>query len=301
MYLMDWVGNPMTPEAYEPTNPGPFPVVYDNPLNLDYPVFDYRFLLAAGPVNLEDGDSLHVTGGWVVGQGLEGLRQAADEMLDAFYRDGGWGVPSLPPTPVLFYSAGNSRVDLEWGSNAESYSPLGGYRIYRSTFEPSSWELVATVNPGTFQYTDETVTNGFPYYYVVCSYDSETEVESTKSNYKQSIEGTPIEVTPVLGTSNNWVENVTVVPNPYRGSAAWEQQYFDKIAFANLPAVCNIHIYTLAGDHVITLEHYDLTGQNGMEFWDMISRNDQEVTSGLYVYRVETENGYTIGKFAIIK
>ncbi|MBN2586035.1 MAG: hypothetical protein JXR55_01955 [Candidatus Fermentibacteraceae bacterium] len=301
LYLGDWVGNPMTPDAYVADNPRPFPIVHDNPFNLNYPVFDYRFLISAGPVNLEDGDTLHVAGGWMVGLGLAGLRQDADDMLDAFYRDGGWGVPSLPPTPILFYSAGNGVVNLEWGANAESYDPLGGYNIYRSTFEPSSWELVHTEGPGVFGWTDHTVTNGFPYFYVVCSYDSETGVESTKSNYKQTIEGTPQPVTPVMGVDANWTENVTVVPNPYRGSAAWEQTYFDKIAFVNLPAMCNIYIYTLAGDHIITLEHRSPSGQEGTEFWDLISRNDQEVMSGLYVYRVETEDDFVIGKFAIIK
>ena len=301
MYLSDWIGNEYAPLAFAPENPGPFPVVYDNPKNLMYPVFDYRFLLAAGPVNLEDGDSLHISGGWIIGLGLSGLRQASDDMLDAYYRDGGWGVPSLPPTPVLFYSAGDGNVKLEWGSNAESYDPMGGYHIYRATFEPSGWTLIDTVNPGIFSYTDETVTNGYPYYYVVCAYDSETDVESTKSNYKQTIEGTPIAVVPVGGANANWVENVSVVPNPYRGSAAWEQTYLDKIAFINLPPMCNIHIYTLAGDHLITIEHESWSGQEGTAFWDLVSRNDQEVTSGLYIYRVETENGYVVGKFAIIR
>ena len=301
MYLSGWVGNEYAPDAYIPENPGPFPIVYDNPMVLGYPVFDYRFLISAGPVNLEDGDSLHVSGGWIVDLGLDGLRQSADDMLDAFYRDGGWGVPSLPPTPVLFYIAGDGEVQLEWGSNAESYDPLGGYNIYRGTFNPAGWTLVASLNPGIFSYTDESVTNGYPYYYVVCSYDSETEVESTKSNYKQTIEGTPIPVVPVGGPDPNWVENVRVVPNPYRGSAAWEQTYLDKIAFINLPPMCNIHIYTLAGDHLITIEHESWSGQEGTAFWDLVSRNDQEVTSGLYIYRVETENGYVVGKFAIIR
>jgi hypothetical protein len=301
LYLSDWVGNEYAPDAFIPENPGPFPIVYDNPMSLSYPVFDYRFLITAGPVNLEDGDVLHVSGGWIVDLGLDGLRQAADDMLDAFYRDGGWGVPSLPPTPVLFYSAGDGEVQLEWGSNAESYNPLGGYNIYRATFETANWTLIASENPGTFSYTDESVTNGFPYYYVVCSYDSETEVESTKSNYKQTIEGSPVAVIPVGGPSANWIENVSVVPNPYRGSAAWEQTYLDKIAFINLPPMCNIHIYTLAGDHVVTIEHESWSGDEGTAFWDLVSRNDQEVTSGLYIYRVETANDYVIGKFAIIK
>ncbi len=47
-YMDDWYGNPNTPEAVQFDNPGPFPIVYDNPMNLGYPVFDYRFLISTG-------------------------------------------------------------------------------------------------------------------------------------------------------------------------------------------------------------------------------------------------------------
>lgn len=90
-YLSDWYGNPCAPEAILPENPGPFPIVHDSPLSLSYPVFDYRFLMSLGPVNLEDGDSLHVVGGWVIGRGLDGLRVNADLLLDAYYRESIWG------------------------------------------------------------------------------------------------------------------------------------------------------------------------------------------------------------------
>jgi len=301
-YLSDWVGNEHTPLAFEPDNPGPWPVVHQIPSGLGYPVFDYRFLLSMGPLTLNAGDSLFISGGWIVDLGMDGLRQSADNLLDAYYRDGGWGIPDLPPMPTLFYEADDGSVTLQWGANAETYTPFGGYRIYRSTYDTSTFELVADLEgAGTYSYVDNSVQNGFPYYYVVCAYDAETGIESPKSNYKQTIEGTPIAVTPGWDDDADWTENVGVVPNPYRGSAAWEQTYFDKIAFINLPASCNIDIYTLAGDHVITLEHYDAAGESGTEYWDLISRNDQAVTSGLYVYRVETEDDYVIGKFAIIR
>ena len=302
-FLENWVGNPNTPDARLAPNPGPWPFVYENPLALGYPTFDYRFLPNMGPVTLNDGDSMFVIGGFIVDAGLDGCRRAADELLSAYYLgETGWGVPALPPTPVLFYEGQDNAVQLEWGANAETYSPFGGYNIYRAEFEPSNWELIGTVTePGVHEFTDNTARNGFPYYYVVCAYDAETGVESTKSNYKQTLEGTPVAVVPNWDTDSNWTENVRVVPNPYRISAAWEQTYFNKIAFINLPSMCDIHIFTLAGDHVITLEHRDYTGENGTEYWDLVSRNDQDVVTGLYVYRVETEDDFVIDKFAIIK
>ena len=92
-YLENWVGNPNTPEARETTNPGPWPFVYNNPLALGYPTFDYRFLPTMAPVTLDDDDSLFVIGGWIVAAGLSGARQAADELLSAYYLggEGGWG------------------------------------------------------------------------------------------------------------------------------------------------------------------------------------------------------------------
>lgn len=303
-YLENWVGDPSTPEARVAQNPGPFPFVYDVPIALSYPTFDYRFLPTMGPCNLDTGDSLYVIGGWIVAAGLDGCRESADQLLSAYYLDGagGWGVPELPPTPILFYEAQDNAVHLEWGANAESYSPFGGYKIYRAEFEPSGWVEVGTVTePGVHQFTDNTARNGFPYYYTVCAYDADTEVESTKTNYKQNTEGTPLPVVPSWSTDANWTENVRVVPNPYNLSAVWEQTYLNKIAFINLPSMCDIHIFTLAGDHVITIEHRDYSGEVGTEFWDLVSRNDQDVVTGLYVYRIETEDDSMIDKFAIIK
>lgn len=312
-YMAAWEGDPGWPEYIDVDNPGPWPLVHEIPFALGYPVFDYRFLLSVGPVDLYEGDSLVVIGGWLVAPGLDGLRAASDNMLDAYYRGGGpgeWGVPALPPSPILFYEAGDLEVHLQWSANAESFSPFGGYRIYRSTFQPSGWQLVVDIQgTGTYSYTDSiagvetsAVQNGFPYFYTVVAYsDEEVPIESPRSNYKKTIQGSPVSVVPSWGpVSDDWTESVTVVPNPYRGSAAWEQVYFDKIAFMGLPTMCDIHIFTMAGDHVITLEHRSWGGQSGTEYWDLVSRNNQEITSGLYIYRVETNDDHFIGKFAII-
>lgn len=300
-YLADWMGDPSAPEAFQPMNPGPFPIVQDNPLSLDYLPFDYNFLLTMGPVDLADGDSLHIVGGFVIGRGLEDLRRQADNMLDAYYRDGGWGVPDIPPVPTFFYEPGDGAVDLIWSDDAEIYDPFGGYHLYRSVFNTTNWQLVAEPAAGTYSFSDSSVTRGFPYYYALCACDAETGVESPRTNYKQALDGTPIPIVPGWASDSNWQEMISVVPNPYRGSAGWEQSHADRIAFTHLPPMCDIRVYTLGGDHVVTIQHRSLGGNSGEEYWDLKNGEGRLVSSGLYVFVVQTTDDQAVGKFAIIR
>ncbi len=300
-YLSDWIGDPSAPDAFQPANPGPFPIVQDNPLGLGYQPYDYSILLTMGPVDLADGDSLHIVGGFVIGRGLADLRQQADNLLDAYYRDGGWGVPDIPPVPTFFYEAGDGTVDIIWSDDAEGYDPFGGYHLYRSVFNATDWQLIADIDAGTYSWSDGSVTRGFPYYYVLCAYDAETGVESQRTNYKQTLDGTPIPVVPGWASDPDWTGTISVVPNPYRGSAEWEQSHADKIAFTHLPPICDIRIYTLGGDHVATLQHRSFGGDSGEEYWDLENAEGRLVTSGLYFFCVQTESEQAIGKFAIIR
>jgi len=300
-YLAEWIGSETAPLAFQPSNPGPFPVVHANPFSLGYLPFDYRFLISMGPANLADGDTLHVVGGWVMGNGLEELRINADNMLDAYYRDGGWGVPSVPPAPTFFYESEEKKVEMIWSDDAEWYDPFGGYRLYRSVFNADDWTLITELPRGTLCFTDSTVLSGYPYYYCLCSFDEETGIESSRSNYKQQLDGTPVPVVPGWSCDPHWKENVRVVPNPYRISAPWEREYENRIAFINLPPICDIRIYTLAGDHVRTLEHRSFGGESGEEYWDLTNGNGSSICTGLYVYAVQTETDHFIGRFAVIR
>ena len=73
--------------------------------------------------------------------------------------------------------------------------------------------------------------------------------------------------------------------------------------------MAKISIFSLSGDLIKVLEHTD--GQAD-EYWDLITRNNQSVVSGLYVYVVEAPDisivGQSskdlekyIGKFAIFR
>jgi hypothetical protein len=99
------------------------------------------------------------------------------------------------------------------------------------------------------------------------------------------------------------------VPNPYIGNATWElQDYENKILFSHLPEKCTIYIYSLSGD-LIDIVYHNVEGDqtpernpSGDEGWDLLTKNNQSISSGLYIFRVVTESGQTkIGKFAVIK
>jgi hypothetical protein len=117
---------------------------------------------------------------------------------------------------------------------------------------------------------------------------------------------------------------IYVYPNPYKTGALWDGSGTrDRLIwFANLPERATIRIYSLAGDLIDQIDHdantYNggdagLLAQNatsqktvysgGEHGWDLISRHDQAIATGLYLYSVkdeDTEEVFT-GKFVVIK
>ena len=152
--------------------------------------------------------------------------------------------------------------------------------------------------------------NGLPYYYIVTAYDPDKpelvlpSIESARANFMTDPEsGAPLPVTPqtlYMETEDPKLSelDIKVVPNPYRGAASFEERYEEKIMFINLPRACKISIFTMSGDLVKIIEHTDASST---EFWDLVSRNNQDVVSGLYLYVVETIDEKTTGKFVIIR
>ena len=57
------------------------------------------------------------------------------------------------------------------------------------------------------------------------------------------------------------------------------------------------------GDLIREIDHPDkyLTTYSSAVGWDLISRNTQEVESGIYIYRVDSRLGTQVGKIVIIK
>ena len=107
--------------------------------------------------------------------------------------------------------------------------------------------------------------------------------------------------------------NIYLYPNPVTREALSE---FDRqfptgdnptgmqVVFANLPQAFNtIKIYTASGDLVETLHHDGTGGQGGSKAWNLISRNGQEITSGIFFFVVQSDRpGFedVVGRFVVV-
>lgn len=205
--------------------------------------------------------------------------------------------------------------------------------------EPVTFGEVA-VDPNTgeeqpiyyyYKFENDHLLNGWQYAYAVTAFDQGdpeinlSSLESSRlSNSTRVFPGSPNVETQTSDTNNSSPGlQVGVYPNPYRGGAAWDGnlERDRKIYFFNLPEDCQIRIYSLGGDLVDTFEHHattyagegiqwfdkfskgDRVFAGGEHAWDLVTRDDQALASGLYFFTVEDSNtGKTQrGKFMVIK
>lgn len=175
-----------------------------------------------------------------------------------------------------------------------------------------------------YRYEIHGLKNGFNYWTAITSFDTGTEeVQPLESGKSQN------RVYAITGGPSAPSGKATVFPNPYRGDAPWDgvnprDRY---LWFVNLPSRCTIKIFTLAGDLVDTIDFdgatygatevrgiFDPTDDlfpetdiptlsGGMAAWDLVTRNDQGVASGLYIFSIKDhDSGDTqLGKFLILR
>ncbi|UCF04957.1 MAG: hypothetical protein JSV33_13700, partial [bacterium] len=175
--------------------------------------------------------------------------------------------------------------------------------------ECDTLEAIARYNLGMeggrryYEYVDKEVKNGMHYFYSVVSYDHVI------------INGEPVAIGRFNTPSASFVyaspqsssqdaagfdeKQIYVVPNPVTAEnmEPWRLQANNddpsglKVEFRNLPAcVSTVRIFTVAGDLVQVLNHDGREG-DGTLSWDLLSRNGQEIMSGVYIFSVEPDDG----------
>lgn len=167
---------------------------------------------------------------------------------------------------------------------------------------------------GYYQHRDTHVLNGFLYFYAVTAFDINLLDEKdpfTGERFVLSLECRHV-ATEGQGVVPGdaavpFSGEAYVVPNPYYGSAPWDlvpnprDPTGTHVDFMNLPkGEWTIRIYSLAGDLVRVLQN-DGAQDIGQARWDLVSRNGQDIVTGIYLFSVESRYGTQVGKFAILK
>ena len=101
------------------------------------------------------------------------------------------------------------------------------------------------------------------------------------------------------------LEEIVVVPNPYNATSVYEHiAFIREVQFMGLPEQCLIRIFNTAGELVQVIKHdMNSPGYRGpsIEAWDLRTYNNQEVSFGVYVFHVISNDKEFTGKLAVIK
>jgi len=174
-----------------------------------------------------------------------------------------------------------------------------------------------------YHYRDQDVHNGFVTFYSVVATDHElvwdgsryqvagVGIQSDPENNQHLT--TPAPQAQTVAQRAQEGVNIYVYPNPATREALAEFQQQPpsnssptgvRVMFNNLPAAQNrVTVYTASGDMVNTLYH-DGTDGTGAVSWDLMSRNGQEVVSGIYLYTVESNDDHFQtfrGRFVVVR
>jgi hypothetical protein len=188
--------------------------------------------------------------------------------------------------------------------------------------ECDTLEAIARYNLGMedgrryYKYVDRDVKNGMHYFFSVVSYDHVLKdgVPEELGRFNAP-SASFIYVSPQSSTQEPKEYNerkIYVVPNPVttENMNPWILQANNndpsglKLEFRNLPACrSTVRIFTVSGDLVQVL-HHDGRGGNGTLPWNLLTRNGQEITSGIYLFSVTPDDSRfsdAVGKFVVIR
>jgi hypothetical protein len=295
--------------------------------------FDYRMLNGVGPYQAAVGDTAHFWMAYVMGEGYDDDNHSTFHLgnlvqhiqdAEAFF-NGDMVIPAAeypPATPNLNpdliriqnVDVSADELNVHWAPYTNIPSPgvaADSFFVYTSIVSKlGPWELAGAFGSATTHTTVKLAPGFYTYVMVQASHKASGTISNPwamtsrlyETDSKGRLRANNNTVVSVIGNTaaESELDKISVAPNPYDGSNPGElKEYETLIGFHHLPAKCTIYIYTLLGN-LVDIIHHD--SQSGSEFWDMTTRSNEAISSGLYVYRVRAEDGKEkIGKFAVIK
>jgi hypothetical protein len=257
------------------------------------------------------------------------LSMGKDSMMLSAWRakwnfENNYQIPQAPPPPEQFDVVGSGdlgAVVIKWkNSEAESLPNFAGYRIMRRLTNQDTvfYNEIYYSGPediaSEHEFLDTTALPGAPYYYYI---QSKTFIDENDLNADPTTRGK------IMYSSRVWVPNILfiypprlssedmtkirIVPNPYNINDPLVKSKFAGtqgrgLNFFNLPDVVTIKIYTENGDLVKTIEHDKALDKDGSNNWNMITDNQQVISSGIYIAVFQKPNGETsYHKFIVVR
>lgn len=309
---------------------------------------DYRGFLSIGPLaNFPAGDSVKITA--ALGVGCDPVRGGIYSLIELvkimnvaqILVDVNYEVASLAPASpglqaqIHVENGITKGVKLRWDSLQETNENFAGYKVWKSFGKTAAgafdWQPLgagtysfdgvwpppaAPDKAGYYQLIDTDVINGFDYYYSVQSFS--VELPAPFGVMESNIMSNVVMVSLANPVAPD-LSRVKVVPNPYVGSARWNNPlpsdanpWQHRLQFINLPADATIKIFTLDGDFVAEIKAGDSVRRGGDDIasdpvlsvaeWDLITRNNQDAAPGIYLYVVDSPSaGQKIDKFVIVR
>ncbi len=197
-------------------------------------------------------------------------------------------------------------------------NPYGIHRVYPDADlnDPSDTTAEGNHRYYEYEYTIDNLAPSRPVYVSVTAFDYGSRTHKL-SALESSLLENDLFCRPLAGVEEVEREGLGVIvyPNPYRIDAGYARAGYENrdrtrtaeraraVNFANLPRICTIRIYTVDGDLVKQIEHYRPDGgpDAQQETWNMLSRNTQAITTGIYIWSVTSDMGEQLGKLVIIK
>ncbi|MBN1164560.1 MAG: hypothetical protein JXB45_08275 [Candidatus Krumholzibacteriota bacterium] len=197
------------------------------------------------------------------------------------------------------------------------------WEYFRDEGTEPAWPRYDNQGRKYYEWRDNNVFAGFTYYYIVTCYDrgyfngffQHNKEDSYICDSQDDDPDSPLncknialKITMTVD-AGNVMKQVYAVPNPFRtGTSAGTSPYYhnykpvEAIEFYNIPSQATLKIFTVSGDLVWESTRDMIDESDGTITWNVRNMGNQDVGSGVYVFKCERKNGdYVYGRVVVIR
>ena len=172
-----------------------------------------------------------------------------------------------------------------YGEKASGFAGPGGLTTTRVESHKVNVNGRSGLWMGTYPFANSPINAFLP--------KTQAELKSLGVGYVVQLE------TPAASEVVSGARKIYVKPNPYKRRAFFDVDIEHKVAFVNIPDQSTITILDVAGQ--IVLRQAITNPTSGVYFWDLYSKDGNEVANGLYIYIVEYPGGREVNYLSILR